>query len=110
MSFTRPKRPARHKPTRRVKRHFHGDFYAPESHALPLDGRMARATHGLPELLSCPRQITLEVSPQAKKLLEQLCDTGLFGRTIENVAEELLREQLRKVLAMGAHKMGANAK
>lgn len=72
------------------------------------------------KLMSSPRlvatehgmrwQLTIEVSHQSYRLLQQLVETGLFGHSVAGVAEELLREQLRKVLAMGAHKMGANAK
>lgn len=66
--------------------------------------RMVATAHGM------QWQVTLEVSHQMYRLLQQLRDTGLFGHSVAGVAEELLREQLRKVLAMGAHKLGANAK
>jgi hypothetical protein len=53
--------------------------------------------------------IKITVSVGILATLHELSATGLHGRTPENVAEELLREQLRKVLGAGEHKLGANA-
>lgn len=46
---------------------------------------------------------TLEIAlpKQAYALLEELQATGLFGTTIENVAEQLIREKLRELVLEG---------
>lgn len=46
-------------------------------------------------------KITLEVSPEAKRLLGVLTENGLFGTSPEDVARQLLMEKLREVVREG---------
>ena len=48
-----------------------------------------------------PEKITLEITPEAKRLLGTLNEQGLFGVTLADVAERLLMEKLREVVREG---------
>ncbi len=54
------------------------------------------------------QQIDLELTPQMHNYLVQLVSTGLYGRTVQECAEQLLREQLREVM-VARHKAGLDA-
>lgn len=43
-------------------------------------------------------ELELTLTPTLHAYLTQLVSTGLYGRSIEQCAEELLREQVRKVM------------
>lgn len=47
------------------------------------------------------RPIVLEVSPQVLEVFRQLHRTGLYGLTLEGVAEEALRKFVREAIAAG---------
>jgi hypothetical protein len=49
--------------------------------------------------------LTIEITPPMWAYLLQLVNTGFHGHTIEQCAEELLREQLRKVM-VARHQAG----
>lgn len=43
-------------------------------------------------------RLRVSTTPQVKEYLRQLVDTGLFGNTIEEVAERLIAERIRNIL------------
>ncbi len=45
--------------------------------------------------------ITLKPTPEAHRLLKHLTENGLFGTSVEDVAERLLCEKLREVVLQG---------
>lgn len=49
-----------------------------------------------------PVQLTIEVSPQALSVLRELRDRGLWGVTVERVAEGLVYERLRELVVTPA--------
>jgi hypothetical protein len=45
--------------------------------------------------------IALKLTPEAHRLLKHLTENGLFGTSVEDVAERLLSEKLREVVLQG---------
>lgn len=56
------------------------------------------------------RKLELEVSDVVLRVLEELVATGMHGHTIEQAAEELLREKLREIAGPDRPHRGAPAK
>lgn len=54
-------------------------------------------------------RLTIRTTRAARGMLVELVDTGLYGLTIEQAAEELLRAKLREALAAGHHRLGGGA-
>jgi len=48
----------------------------------------------------CAKEITIEVSIIAHDLLKVLLATGLYGATIQQVAERIIEERLRGMVEM----------
>jgi hypothetical protein len=48
-----------------------------------------------------PIALRINVCPEARELLVNLLDTGLFGERIEDVADQLIRERLRELRLQG---------
>jgi hypothetical protein len=49
-------------------------------------------------------KLTLNVNAQVHAKLIELMSTGLFGNTVEQVADELLRHRLRELIREGANR------
>ncbi len=45
-----------------------------------------------------PAHVRLATTPQVCALLDRLVETGLFGKTRAEVAEQLMRDRLREVI------------
>ena len=46
-------------------------------------------------------QVTISTTPQVKQLLEQLTESGLYGKNAADTAHALLKERIRELMEKG---------